>query len=156
MIDDATSRRKSPSYAGFGPASEAASRAKRANTKKDTKHEVLLRRFLWKLGLRYLKHVEALPGNPDLAFPKVRVTVFCDGDFWHGRDWDRLKAHLERRQNASYWVAKIARNRVRDQENNSLLIAQGWLVIRLWETDIRKNPDEAACAIRDAVASRSA
>lgn len=154
MDDDALSRRKNPSYVGLRPASDAASRAKKANTKENTKHEVLLRRSLWRLGLRYRKHVAALPGNPDLVFPGARVAVFCDGDFWHGRDWERLRAQLERRHNAEYWLAKIARNRERDRENNALLADSGWLVIRLWETDIKKNPDTAACVIRDAVTCR--
>jgi DNA mismatch endonuclease (patch repair protein) len=148
------SRSKSPSYSGLRPASEAASRAKRANRKKDTRHEVALRQALWRLGLRYRKHVSTLPGNPDIVFAKARVAVFCDGDFWHGRDWWRLSAQLERRHNAAYWLAKIARNRERDLENNALLERMGWLVIRLWETDIKKAPDAAAILIRNAVSTR--
>src|SRR6476660_6112432 len=111
MADDASRQKQSPSFLGLSPASEAASRAKRANRKKDTSHEVLLRRELWRLGLRYRKHVAGLAGNPDLVFVRPRVVVFCDGDFWHGRDWDRLKEQLARRHNAAYWLAKIGRNR---------------------------------------------
>jgi DNA mismatch endonuclease (patch repair protein) len=155
--DDAYERRrgKSPSYTGLRPASEAASRVGRANRKKDTQHEVILRKSLWRLGLRYRKHMSCLPGNPDLVFPGARVAVFCDGDFWHGRDWDRLKDQLDRRHNASYWSPKIARNRERDLEKTALLEGMGWLVIRLWETDIKKDPAAAANAIRDAVISRT-
>jgi DNA mismatch endonuclease, patch repair protein len=144
-----------PSYKGFVPASEAASRAKRANRKTDTAHEVLLRRELWRLGLRYRKHVSNLPGNPDLVFRRARVLVFCDGDFWHGRNWDKLKAQLEQRHNAAYWLAKISRNRERDRQNTALLEQQGWLVLRFWETDIKKDPSPAAAAVRDAVVSRT-
>jgi DNA mismatch endonuclease, patch repair protein len=146
--------RSNPSYEGFTPASEAASRAKRANRKKDTAHELILRSELWRLGLRYRKHVSGLPGNPDLVFSHARVVVFCDGDFWHGRNWDRLKAQLEKRHNAAYWVAKIARNRDRDRENTTLLERQGWLVLRLWETDIKKYPASAALEIRDVLTAR--
>ncbi len=148
-------RGKSPRYTGLRPASEAASRVRRANRKKDTQHEVILRKLLWKLGLRFRKHVSSLPGNPDVVFPGARVAVFCDGDFWHGRDWDRLQVQLERRHNASYWSPKIARNRERDMEKSAQLESMGWLVIRLWETDIKKDPDAAANAIRDAVRSRA-
>jgi len=145
---------KSPNFVGLKAAAEAASRAKRSNTKKDTQHEVLLRKSLWGLGLRYRKHVASLPGNPDLVFPGSRVAVFCDGDFWHGRNWEQLREKLAQRHNAEYWLAKISRNRERDLEQTTLLSALGWLVLRLWETDIRKDPAAAAARIRDVVASR--
>jgi len=145
---------RNPSYKGLAPASEAASRAKRANRKKDTLHEVLLRRELWQLGLRYRKHVSGLPGKPDRVFARARVVVFCDGDFWHGRNWNRLQRQLKQRHNAAYWLAKIGRNRERDRRNTVLLRKQGWLVLRLWETDIKKDPAAAAVAIRDAVLVR--
>jgi DNA mismatch endonuclease (patch repair protein) len=145
---------RNPSYKGFRPASEAASRVKRANRKKDTAHEVLLRRAVWQLGLRYRKHVSGLPGNPDLVFRRARVLVFCDGDFWHGRRWKQLQAQLEKRHNAAYWLAKIARNRERDRQNTARLKAAGWLVLRFWETDIKKDPAAAARKIRDAVTAR--
>jgi DNA mismatch endonuclease (patch repair protein) len=67
-----------PSYKGFAPASEAAPRAKGASRRRGTAHEVLLCRELWRLGLRYRKHVSNLPGNPDLVFRRARVLVFCD------------------------------------------------------------------------------
>src|SRR5262245_16915381 len=91
-----------PSFAGLTPASEASSRAKQANRKVDTAPEVLLRHALWRLGLRYRKNVTALPGMPDLVFPRARAVVFCDGDFWHGRDWPHLREKLERGTNGSY------------------------------------------------------
>ncbi len=149
-----TSAPLSPSYKGFVPASEAASRAKRANRKKDTVHEILLRRALWRLGVRYRKHVSRLPGNPDLVFARARVVVFCDGDFWHGRDWDRLKAQLERRHNAAYWLAKIGGNRERDRQRAAQLEQEGWSVLRFWETELMKDASAAAAAISDAVRAR--
>jgi len=148
--------RKAPSFDGLKPASEAASRAKRANRKKNSRHEVLLRRELWKLGVRYRKYVAKLPGNPDLVFRMARVVVFCDGDFWHGRNWDQLRAALGRRHNADYWIAKIARNRERDQEHTTRLISEGWLVLRLWETDIIRDPQQAARQIKEVVERRRA
>jgi DNA mismatch endonuclease (patch repair protein) len=143
-----------PSYAGFKPASEAASKAKRANHCRDSTHELLLRKALWRLGLRYRKHVVGLPGMPDLVFPQARVVVFCDGDFWHGRDWRRLRRQLLRRHNANYWIAKIARNRMRDTQNTRILENAGWLVVRVWETDIRKNVSGVSLAIRAVIHGR--
>jgi DNA mismatch endonuclease, patch repair protein len=148
-------RSKNPSYAGLTPASANASRAKRANRKTNTRHEIALRRAVWKLGLRYRKHVSELPGNPDLVFARARVAVFCDGDFWHGRNWLQLRSQLQRCHNGSYWIAKIARNRERDRENSALLESSGWLVMHLWETDIRKEPTVAALLIRDAIKART-
>ncbi|HEY8684889.1 MAG TPA: very short patch repair endonuclease [Chloroflexota bacterium] len=137
----------SPSFKGLVPASEAASRAKRANRKRDTAVELVLRREIWRMGLRYRKHAADVPGTPDLVFPGLRVAVFCDGDFWHGRNWDTLRPKLEQGSNAAYWPGKIARNRERDLATNAKLAAAGWRVLRLWETDIRRHPQSAATTV---------
>jgi DNA mismatch endonuclease (patch repair protein) len=108
------------------------------------------------LGLRYRKYAARLPGNPDVVFSKARVVVFCDGDFWHGRNWEELRTQLQRRHNADYWVAKIDQNRERDRLNTDALTGDGWLVLRLWETDITRDPGEAAEVVRQAVAARLA
>src|SRR5712692_8789768 len=102
MGESRGAKRAVPSYAGLRPASEAASRAKQANKGQDTAHELLLRREVWRLGLRYRKNMSGLPGKPDMVFGPARVVVFCDGDFWHGRDWERLRKELRRRHNATY------------------------------------------------------
>ena len=142
---------KAPSFNGLAPASMASAHAKRRNRRQDTQHEVLLRRVLWKMGLRFRKNVRTLPGNPDIIFPGARIAVFCDGDFWHGRKWKELKRKLERGVNATYWAAKIAANIERDTRNTTVLQQLGWRVIRLWETDIRRDPSAAATLIRKAV-----
>ena len=109
---------------------------------KDTKIEILLRKALWKKGYRYRKNYKALPGTPDIAITKYRVAVFCDGEFFHGKDWEVLKPTLERGNNSSFWVSKISRNRERDDEINKKLLFMGWTVIRFWGKDIKKNTDE--------------
>jgi DNA mismatch endonuclease (patch repair protein) len=129
---------------------------KRANRKTDTAHELLLRRVLWRRGLRFRKHAAGLPGRPDVVFPGARVAVFCDGDFWHGRDWPTRRARLARGTNAAYWLAKIARNLERDAEATALLERQGWLVLRLWETDVERDPDAAAALVEAHVRARRA
>jgi DNA mismatch endonuclease (patch repair protein) len=145
---------KAPSFTGPMPASEASSRVKRANRQRDTVAELLLRRELWRIGLRYRINVQTLPGKPDLVFASAGVAVFCDGDFWHGRNWSSLKAKLERGTNAVYWPAKIARNIERDRDSTTLLTNAGWHVIRMWETDIKRDPQTAAQAIREVVNAR--
>ena len=145
----------SPSFKGLTAASPASSRAKRMNHSSDTTHECLLRTLLWRRGLRYRKNVSTLPGKPDIVFFSSKVAIFCDGDFWHGKDWNELSRKLSTGANASYWLRKIEANRNRDLRNNQLLHMEGWIVVRLWETDIRKDPDKAVRAIEELVRFRS-
>jgi DNA mismatch endonuclease (patch repair protein) len=147
---------KHPSFNRRSSASAGASAAARGASKKaDTKPEVLLRRALWRAGLRYRKNDASLPGTPDIVFKRARVAVFCDGDFWHGRDWSRRKAKLERGHNADYWIAKIERNIERDRENTGLLVTMGWTVLRVWESDIKARTDELAEKICALLSSRN-
>lgn len=145
------SSRPTPSFKGLSAASSASSRAKQMNRSADTQHECLLRSLLWRQGLRYRKNVRALPGKPDIVFSAARIAVFCDGDFWHGRDWHRLSRKLRTGSNASYWIPKIRTNRNRDRRNDRLLKKEGWTVIRVWETDIHRNPQQAAQTIAELV-----
>jgi len=141
----------SPSFANLKPASEASSRAKQHNRRTNTQHEQILRRALWQMGLRYRKNVTTLPGKPDIVFARSRVVVFCDGDFWHGRNWEKKKAKLGQGANAEYWISKIENNIERDRLTNSLLKAEGWTVLRLWETDIKRDPKAAAELVKKVV-----
>ncbi len=125
------------------------------NRAEDTGPERRLRQKLWRLGLRYRKNVRSLPGKPDVVFSRARVTVFCDGDFWHGRDWGVLKKKLLRRANAGYWTAKIATNMDRDSRHTHELQKLGWEVIRVWETDINSDPACVAEKIQRVVAERT-
>lgn len=119
---------------------------------KDTQIEVKLRKELWSRGLRYRKNVKSVPGKPDVAFIGKKVAVFCDSEFWHGYDWDVRKAAI--RTNRGYWIPKIERNMQRDQEVNSLLESQGWVVLRFWGSQINSELSVCADLIEDAVRSR--
>src|SRR5438105_4063295 len=125
---------KVPSFAGLTPTSPLSSRIKKANTSRDTRHELALSSELSKLRLRFQRHVANLPGQPDIVFAKARLAVFCDGDFWHGRNWSALRRKLARGANAAYWCAKISRNIQRDKEVTSVLKKSGWRVVRMWES----------------------
>ena len=143
--DPPSSRRRSaPSYSGCAPSSALASRIKQQNRKTGTKAEVALRRALWKIGLRYRLNRRDLPGTPDVVFASRRVAVFVDGDFWHGRHWEKRKERLGCGNNSAYWIAKIAYNRERDHRNDALLAGLGWRVLRIWETDVLRDPEGAA------------
>lgn len=116
---------------------------------KDTKIELALRKALWKRGLRYRKNYVALPGKPDIVFTKYKVVVFCDSEFFHGKDWEVLKPRLEKSKNSDYWVKKISRNREHDEEVDKQLLFLGWTVIRFWGKDILKNTDECVRVIEE-------
>src|SRR5687768_16254502 len=92
-------------YEWFRPRSSAASRVGAGNRRQDTTPEILLRKALWAAGVRYRLHGTRLPGRPDLVIARYRLVVFCDGDFWHGRHWQRRKQRLLSGWNAPYWVA---------------------------------------------------
>lgn len=141
-------KRCTPSFRGLSSASANASRVARGSSKKaDTKCELFLRRALWSRGLRYRLDPAGLPGKPDFVFKRRRVAVFCDGDFWHGRDLDDRLARLAQGHNAPYWVAKIRSNTERDRVNTARLESAGWRVMRLWETDILRDPAGAAARV---------
>lgn len=107
---------------------------------KDTKPELALRKELWRRRLQYRKNYKKLPGKPDIVFPRVRLAVFCDGDFWHGHNWAiRGYGSLENelRRYSKPWAEKITRNVQRDKQINRELQALGWRVLRIWESDIK-------------------
>ena len=118
---------------------------------KDTSIEVKLRKELWSRGYRYRKNVSNLPGKPDIVLTKYKIAIFCDSEFFHGKDWEVLKPRLEKSNNADYWVKKISRNMERDNEINKKLLFMGWTVIRFWGKDILKNIDDCISVIEDVI-----
>lgn len=147
--------RSTPCFKGLRPSSPRASTTASASSRKrNTRCEMILRRELSRLGLRYRIATDALPGKPDLVFIGPRVAVFCDGDFWHGRDLAVRIERLEGGHNAPYWVAKIRTNVERDVRQTSLLESAGWLVLRFWESDIRREAPVIAARIAAIIARR--
>lgn len=118
---------------------------------KDTSIEVKLRKALWHKGYRYRKNYGSLPGKPDIALTKYKIAIFCDSEFFHGKDWEVLKPRLEKSNNSQYWISKISRNRERDDEINKKMLFEGWTVIRFWGKDIQKNVDECVRVIEETI-----
>lgn len=113
----------------------------------DTKPEVRLRKALWHLGIRYRKNCSALPGKPDIVLTRQKIAIFVDGDFWHARGHqehpgEQVGSHRD------YWTKKLTRNVERDKEINDELTEAGWLVLRFWESDIKKNLDDVLAEIQ--------
>ena len=106
---------------------------------KDTDIEIMLRRELWNRGYRYRKNDKGLPGTPDIVLGKYKIVVFCDGEFFHGKDWEVLKPRLMKSNNSEYWISKISRNIDHDNEVNKALLFKGWTVIRFWGNDIKRD-----------------
>lgn len=105
----------------------------------DTDIELLLRKELWRQGYRYRKNYKKLPGKPDIVLTKYKIAIFCDGEFFHGKDWEKLRPRLVKSNNSEYWISKISRNIERDDEINKMLLYRGWTVIRFWGDEIKKD-----------------
>lgn len=108
---------------------------------RDTQPEVLLRKALWRIGLRFRLH-SLLPGKPDLVLPSARIALFVDGCFRHGCP---LHGHVPK-SNLGYWQPKLARNKTRDRQTDTKLLEQGWMPLRIWEHEILL--DLTTCVVR--------
>lgn len=155
MTSSSATRTSRVTFQGRRAANSRASQAAQASSRKrDTRCELVLRRALTRIGLRYRIDITDLVGRPDIVFRAARVVVFCDGDYWHGRDLDRRLAKLAVGHNAPYWVAKITSNVERDRRVTAALEGEGWLVLRYWETDINKSAASIAREVATLVEAR--
>lgn len=109
---------------------------------KNTKPEILLRKELWRRGLRYRKNCKQVYGKPDLVFLREQIAIFIDGEFWHGYNFEETKKRLK--SNKEFWIEKIERNMERDFEITQFLVEQGWAVLRFWDFEIEN--DLCRCA----------
>jgi len=115
---------------------------------KDTSIELILRKALWKKGVKYRKNCKDIFGKPDICIKKYKLAVFCDSEFWHGKDF--LEGKIPK-TNQEFWIKKLQRNIQRDKEVNSVLKENGWTVLRFWEKDIRKNTEKCVNKIIDTI-----
>ena len=104
---------------------------------KNTKPEEIVRKYLFSRGLRYRRHDKRRAGTPDLLFPKYRTVVFVNGCFWHKHPGCRY--FVLPKTNTDFWADKLEKNRLRDERNTGLLLAEGWRVIVVWECELMKH-----------------
>lgn len=131
--------------------SEQRSRNMSAVKNKDTKIEITLRKELYKRGYRYRKNVTTLPGKPDIVIKKYKIAIFCDSEFFHGKDWNKLHEQLKRSNNSEFWINKISKNIEHDREIDKKLFAMGWTVLRFWGKEILKNPSQCVDCIEEQI-----
>lgn len=122
---------------------------------RDTSIEIKLRKALWHKGYRYRKNYKKLPGSPDIAITKYKIAIFCDSEFFHGKDWER-KLHIKvaKGAHAEFWTQKITRNIHRDMDNNKALEYLGWTVLRFWGKEIEKKTNRCVEVIEKVIAQK--
>lgn len=120
---------------------------------KDTKIEVLVRKWLFANGFRYKKNDKRFPGTPDIVLPKYKTIIFVNGCFWHGHEGCKLNRMPK--SNVEYWRSKIDKNIENDKKNQNLIRALGWNVIVVWECELKGDPkdylEKLACKIRRSI-----
>jgi DNA mismatch endonuclease, patch repair protein len=115
----------------------------------DTKAEISLAKALWAKGYRYRKNDKTVFGKPDLTFKGLRIAVFVDSEFFHGKDWEIQKNRIK--TNRGFWWKKIEGNMKRDLLVINKLESDGWIVLRFWDKEILKNSANCINKIVDAV-----
>lgn len=114
-----------------------------------TKIEISLAKSLFAKGYRYRKNDKTVFGKPDLTFKKLKIAIFIDGEFWHGKDWEVRKNTIQ--SNKEYWVSKIERNINRDKEVNEKLLKEGWRVLRFWGNEVKKDLNNCIIKIQKTI-----
>ena len=114
---------------------------------KNSKIELFLAKELKKKGLKYKRNYKKIIGKPDFAFPEYKLAVFCDSEFWHGKNWRKTKKEIK--SNRSFWYKKIGSNIKRDRYVNKTLKKLGWEVLRFWGQEIEKSPEKCAEKVSD-------
>ena len=118
---------------------------------KNTSIELILRKELKNRHIGYRIHYKDLPGRPDIVLTKYKIVIFCDSEFFHGKDFDDLKEQLKKSNNSDYWITKISKNVDRDNDIDKQLNAMGWTVLRFWGKDIIKNTDQCIQTIEETI-----
>lgn len=128
---------------------EQRSKNMKAVKNKGSKIETMLQIELWHRGLKYRKNVKTVYGKPDIAFIGKKVAVFCDSEFFHGYDWENKNKEIK--SNRDFWIPKIEKNMARDKAVTEKLKSDGWIVLRFWGNEIKRNLSQCADKIESVV-----
>ncbi|WP_029035861.1 very short patch repair endonuclease [Salinimicrobium xinjiangense] len=128
---------------------EQRSKNMRAVKSSGSKIERRLALALWERGHRYRKNDKSVYGKPDLTFKGLKIAIFVDSEFWHGKDWESTKYNIK--SNIEFWHKKIKRNIERDKEVNRYLEQNGWCVLRFWGKEINKDLLHCVSKVEDKI-----
>ena len=117
---------------------------------KETKPEVMVRKYLFAKGFRYRKNVKDLPGKPDIVLSKYKTLIFVNGCFWHGHE--NCKYFRLPKTRTEWWKEKINRNKQKDTEQKAALENLGWKVMTVWECEIKKDKEQCLNNILETIA----
>jgi DNA mismatch endonuclease (patch repair protein) len=120
---------------------------------KNSKIEQLLASILWKNGIRYRRNNNTIFGKPDFTLRRYKIAIFCDSEFFHGKDWNKHKHDIK--SNIEYWIDKIETNIKRDQRVNKQLKEDGWNVIRFWGSEILQDPYSCVNLVQEEICKYS-
>lgn len=116
---------------------------------KNTKIELILGKALWTTGIRYRKNDKTVIGKPDFVLKRLKIAIFCDGEFFHGKDWENRRDKIK--TNSEFWIKKIEDNIRRDDNVNVRLKSEGWTVLRFWGDEIKKDLNRCVSVISETV-----
>lgn len=125
------------------------SKRMKALSHKKSKVESILAKALWHKGYRYRLNYKDLPGTPDIALTKYKIAIFVDGEFWHGKDFEKTKEKLK--NNKDYWIEKIEENIQRDIRNDNLLRQMEWIPLHFWSEEVQKYCDYCLAEIEEKI-----
>lgn len=117
-----------------------------------TEIEKTLRKALSQEGFCYRLNARNVLGKPDIVFVREKVAIFCDSEFWHGKNWPKEKKRIG--TNTKFWHEKIENNIRRDKKVNRGLKREGWIVIRFWGKDVRKYTDKCVLKVKKVLCAR--
>lgn len=105
----------------------------------NTRIEDKLAKALFSKGYRYRRNDKSVIGKPDITFKRFKIAIFCDSEYFHGKDWHKEKHRIK--TNTDFWHKKIEQNMLRDRQVNAELLKNNWKILRFWGKEIQKNVD---------------
>lgn len=132
---------------------ELRSKNMKAIRSKNTKMEVKLAKALWERGYRFRRNSKYVFGKPDFSLKKLKLAIFVDSEFFHGKDWENEKQRIK--SNRDFWWEKIEKNIIRDQIVNDTLKIRGWEILRFWSGELKRDLNKCLDIIEDQILQKT-